>query len=141
MNVVLVALGPSAPGDAMVAGVQALQRAGARVVLVSRQPPSPSLLDALDAAGPVPPGGATAGVRSALAAALNRVPKVRLDPDRLPAAWRISRAPATRPLLDAAQVLVAVDRAAVPAVWLAARRHPQAAALSGLPAAVARYGT
>jgi len=138
VNVVLVALGPSAPGDGMVAGVQALRRGGARVVLVSRQPPSPRLLEVLDSALPLPAGGGAAA-RSAAAAALNRLPKVRIDPDRLAAAWRLSHDLSTRALLDGAQVLVAVDRAAIPAVWFAARRRPQAAALSGLPAAVARY--
>lgn len=140
MNVVLVALGPSVPGDGLVAGVESLRRAGASsVVLVHRRPPSPALVAVLDAAVPLPPPGPLGGLRAAVAGALNHLPKVRLDPDRLAAAVRVTRSTATRTLVTGADVLVAVDQAAIPAVWLAARRtNRSAAALSGLPAAVAR---
>jgi hypothetical protein len=131
MRVVLVAIGPSVPGDGLVAGVEALRRAGASVELISRQAPSAALAAVLDGITALPP----ARVRLAPV----RRGRLRLDPDRLPAALRLRRAPSTRALLAGADVVVAVDQAAIPAAWLAARRSPRVIALSGLPAAVTRY--
>jgi hypothetical protein len=68
-----------------------------------------------------------------------RLGKLRFSPDRLPGARRLVHHPYTRALVDEADVIVAVDQAALPAVWLAARRNPAAAVLNGTPAAVARF--
>jgi hypothetical protein len=114
----------------MVAGVEALQRAGASVELISRQAPSPALLAVLDGVTALPPARVRLGPV--------RLGRLRLDPDRLPAALRLPRAPSTRTVLAGADVVVAVDQAAIPAAWLAARRSPRVVALSGLPAAVTR---
>lgn len=144
MEVVLLALGPGAPGDGLVAGVTALQGAGARVCLICRHPPSPALADQLDGAVPLPAGRLAAAttrprVGGRTIALPGRLPAVRLDPDRLPAAVRLLRRRVTRELIGSADVVVAVDQAAIPAAWLAARRHPRLAALTGLPAAVNRW--
>lgn len=145
MTVLLIALGPSVPGDGLISGVRALQAAGHRVHLIHRCPPSPALAEVLDGVTPLPPGR----LRWRPVAA----GKLRLDPDRLPAARRLARHAGTRDLLREAEVLVAVDQAAIPAVWLAARRRARngktsragradnttgsgpVMALSGLPAA------
>ena len=130
--VVLVAMGPSTPGDGLVAGVQALQQAGHRVHLICRRAPSPAVEATVDAVTPLPASRLPLGRRPIA------LGKLRLDPDRLPGAVRLLRSPATRDLVRHADLLVAVDQAAIPAVWLAARRRPDVPALSGLPAAVAR---
>lgn len=136
MTVLLIALGPSIPGDGLISGVRALQAAGNRVHLIHRRPPSPALAEVLDGATPLPP--------ARLPWRPVAVSKLRFDPDRLPAARRLARDATTRDLLREAEVLVAVDQAAIPAVWLTARRRtrsgtprsaPLVAALSGLPAA------
>ncbi len=147
MNVVLVALGPTAPGDGLVGGVQALRQAGAGVHLVSRLRPTPGLVAVLETAAPLPVrsgsphplGGATLPLRYPGPARTVQRGKLRLCPDRLPAARRLLRHPFTAELIAAADVLVALDQAAIPAVWWAARRHRSAHALHGLPAAVARH--
>ncbi len=144
VEVVLVALGPAEPGDGLVAGVTTLQRAGARVTLICRHPPSPALAAQLDGAVPLPAGRLAAAttwarVGGRAIALPGPLPAVRLDPDRLPAAVRLLRHRRTRELIRSADVVVAVDQAAIPAAWLAARRHPHVSALSGLPAAVNRW--
>jgi len=139
-TVLLVAMGPSTPGDGLVAGVQALRQAGHRVHLVCRRAPSTAVEQAVDAVTSLPaPRLLRLGGRPIT------LGKLRLDPDRLPGAVRLLRSHATRDLVRRADVLVAVDQAAIPAVWLAARRarrrRPSGtvpAAVSGLPAAVAR---
>lgn len=136
MRLLLVAMGPSIPGDGLLAGVQALRAAGHRVELVSRRAPSPRLSAELDARTPLPgPRVQLPGIRAG---------KLRIDPDRLPGAWRLARHPSTREAVTTAEVLVAVDQAAIPAVWWAARRRarrgrPPLAALSGVPAAQNRF--
>jgi hypothetical protein len=135
MRVVLVAMGPSTPGDGMVAGVQALRAAGHRVHLVTRRPAAPTLAEVLDGVTPLPPPL----LPSRWAGRPLVAGRLRLDPDRLPGAVRVLRSRATREVLRTGEVLVAVDQAAIPAVWLAARRHRPRGALLGLPAAVARY--
>jgi len=140
MKVLLVAIGPSTPGDGLLNAVEALHRGGGTVHLVSRRPPTPALAAALDGITPLPLGRLASRVSwpFALPGALRRL---RFDPDRLPAAARLDRTAATRALLAACDVVVAVDQAAIPAVWLAARRHPRVTALNGVPAAVSRYGS
>jgi hypothetical protein len=144
MNVLLVAMGPSTPGDGMLAGVKALQQNGSRVELVSRRPASEALAAALDGVHALPPASAAAaaglgGLTQRLTSSSGALRRLRFDPDRLPGGLRLGRNAATRALIEAADVVVAVDQAAVPGVWLAARRHPSLVALSGLPAAVTRF--
>ncbi len=143
-RVLLVATGPSVPGDGLVAGVRALQQNGSRVELVSRHPACDALATTLDAVHALPGGPPRTGaLLRRLAAWLSDGSgpgrTLRLDPDRLPGALRLHRDPVTRALIEAADVVVAVDQAAVPAAWLAARRRPTLVALSGLPAAVTRF--
>lgn len=161
-SVLLLSLGAAEPGDALAAGVTALRRAGVRVHLVSRRPPSQLLLETLtsessdsessdgELLGGEAPGGVTALPPGRPTSVSNRLrgraitlpgplPALRLDPDRLPAAVRLVRHPATRSLVAAAGGVVAVDQAAIPAAWLAGRRHRRLVALNGLPAAVQRW--
>ncbi len=150
MNVLLIAMGPTPPGDNLISGVLALTRAGARVDLVSRHPPGPELAQALAGVHPLPAGrmsgapagGLSRGLSRRTATVVARLPgplrKLRLDPDRLPGAVRVLRRRASADLVAAADVVVALDAAAVPAAWLAAHRHRDLIALSGLPAAVNR---
>jgi len=143
VKVLLVAMGPTIPGDGLVAGVQALQRNGSHVELVSRRPASEALAAVLDGVHPLPSGPAAPGAgAAALTTLLSRLPgparKLRFDPDRLAGALRLNRDAATRSLVRTADVVVAVDQAAVPAVWWAARRRPSLIALNGVPAAVTR---
>ncbi len=142
MIVLLVAMGRTPPGEGLVAGIEALQRAGVTVDLLSRRPPTAELAERLNAVHAVPSGapsrlpvltGAGRGLPGPLA-------KVRLDADRLPGAVRVLRTASTRALLARADAVVAVDQAAVPLAWLALRRRPELVALSGLPAAVTRWG-
>jgi len=144
-SVVLIAAGASEPGDALIAGVAALRRAGARVTLVSRVPPSPALAQQLDDAVPLPAGRlprlGSGGSRAGVITLPGPLPSLRLDADRLPAAVRMLRHRTTRALLAAADGVVAVDQAAIPAAWLALRRHRRLVALSGLPAAVSRWAS
>jgi hypothetical protein len=127
-SVVLLSLGASAPGDALVAGVEQLRAEGAAVHLISRTPPAPALAGLLDGHVAVgrPGGGAV------------RVSKLRVDPHRLPGAVQAVLRGRSRSLLRTADVVVAVDAAALPATWLAARLNRRAVAVNGLPAALSR---
>jgi hypothetical protein len=137
MNILLVAM-RRPPGEGLSAGVEALRRRGARVDLLTRHPPADPLAAELDGVHLVPRSGPTASLGPlALPGPLR---KIRLDPDRLPGAVRVHRTASTRVLFDDADVVVALDDAAIPAVWLAARRRPGLVALNGLPAAVHRFG-
>jgi hypothetical protein len=129
-------MGPSTPGDGMVAGVGALRRAGHDVHLITRRPAAPSLIAVLDGVTPLRPPRL---LPASVAGRPLGVGRLRADLDRLPGALRLARTAATRSLLGSADVLVAVDQAAIPAVWWAARRHRPRAALLGLPAAVTRF--
>lgn len=136
MNIVLLGMGPTPPGEGLLTGVTALQGAGSPVSLVSRRPPAPDLAAHLEEVHALP--------RGRLSGLSGRQPpgplrRLRVDPDRLPGAVRLLRDATIRGLLDRADVLVAVDQAAIPAVWLAARRRPGLVVLSGLPAAVSRW--
>ncbi len=133
MTVILVAMGPTAPGDGLIAGVSSLRRAGHRVQLVTRHSPSDDLAAVLDDVTALPAGRTAARPIT--------VGKLRLDLDRLPGAARLNRAGWFARALTDGTVLVALDPAAVPAVWWAARRHPGVAAFNGLPAAVARFSS
>jgi hypothetical protein len=126
--VILLSLGASAPGDALVAGVEQLRSEGATVHLISRTPPAPALAALLDGHVPVsrPGGGAIT------------VSKLRVDPHRLPGALQAVLSGRPRTLVRAADALVAVDAAALPATWLAARVNRRAIAVNGLPAALSR---
>lgn len=127
-HVVLISLGAAAPGDALLAGVRRLRDHGTRVTLVSRVSPAPTLAAVLDEHRSIgqPVGGPL------------RIGKLRLDPHRLPGALAAVLSPRSGPLLRQADALVAVDAAALPAVWLAARVNRRALAVRGLPAALAR---
>ena len=127
-DVVLVSLGAAAPGEALLAGVRSLRAAGHEVTLVSRVSPVAALTEAVSERVAV---GRPRG--EVIAAG-----KVKLDPHRLPGAASVVFAPATRALVRSADVLVAVDAAALPAVWLAARVNRKAIAVNGLPAALTR---
>jgi hypothetical protein len=129
-RVILLSLGATPPGEALVAGVQDLRADGAEVRLVSRVAPAPALAATLDGTVRVgrPAGGAVA------------VGKLTVDPHRLPGAASVVLSIRTRRLLRTADVLVAVDAAALPAAWLAARLNRRALAVNGLPAALARLG-
>jgi len=129
--VVLVSLGAAAPGEALLAGVERLRAAGDPVHLVSRTPPTPALAAALS--GHVPVGRAGAGTITA--------GKLKLDPNRLPGAVAVVLRRRPRRLVRAADALVAVDAAALPATWLAARVNRRALAVNGLPAALTRLPT
>ncbi len=133
MTVILVAMGPTAPGDGLIAGVTSLRRAGHRVQLVTRHSPSADLATVLDDVTPMPAGRPASRPIS--------VGKLRLDLDRLPGAARLNHSEWFTGALTDGTVLVALDPAAVPAVWWAARRHRGVAAFNGLPAAVARYSS
>ena len=126
-RVVLVSLGAAAPGEALHAGVRSLRDAGHQVSLISRVPPVGALASAVDAQLPVGRPGGTL-----------QVGKGKLDPHRLPGAASVLLRRATRELVRSADVLVAVDAAALPAVWLAARVNRRAIAVNGLPAALTR---
>jgi hypothetical protein len=121
---VLVSLGPVAPGDALLAGVERLRADGASVWLLTRTPPVPALAAELNG-GLVRLGSLT---RTPLA-----VGKLRLDPNRLPGAVRLLLRRETRRLVRDAELIAAVDAAALPAVWLAARLNRRATATHGLP--------
>jgi hypothetical protein len=129
-SVVLVSLGPAAPGEALIAGVRQLRAAGAGVHLVSRVPPAGPLGEVVSGhtavgrarGGPVPLG------------------KLAFDPHRLPGAVRVVFGRRTRDLVRGADTLVAVDAAARPAIWLAGRLNRRALVVNGLPAALARLG-
>ena len=140
MKVLLFAMGPTPPGEAFVSGVTALHESGASVRLISRGAPAPALAALLDEVVVVPTRTRElrlpAGMR--LPRPLAPLRKLRADPGRLACAVRTSFGSRTRALVAAADVLVAVDEAAIPAVWLAARRNRSAAALDGVPAAVSR---
>lgn len=124
---VLVSLGTAAPGEALSAGVRELQARGHEVTLVSRTAPAAALAAALDARVAVGRPGGTL-----------QVSKLKLDPHRLPGAASVVLGRATRALMRRADLLVAVDAPALPAVWLAARLNRSAAAVNGLPAALTR---
>jgi hypothetical protein len=126
-SAVLVSLGAAAPGEALLAGVRELQVQGYVVTLVSRTAPTPALATALDGRSAVgrPGGTLQAG-------------KLKLDPHRLPGAASIVLGRSTRDLLRRADLLVALDAPARPAVWLSARLNRGAAAVTGLPAALTR---
>jgi len=127
-SVLLVSLGATAPGEALLAGVERLRADGAAVHLVSRVAPTAPLAAALDGRTAVgrPHGGPLAAG------------KLRVDPHRLPGAVRVALGRRTRAAVRAATALVAVDAAALPAVWLAARVNRSAIAVNGLPAALTR---
>jgi hypothetical protein len=126
--VVLVSLGVAEPGEALVAGVAQLREAGATVHLVSRVPAAGPL--AAVVTGETTVGSARGGPIAA--------GKLKADPHRLPGAVRVVYGRRTRGLIRAAGALVAVDAAALPATWLAARVNRRALAVNGLPAALAR---
>lgn len=131
-SVVLVSLGAAPPGQALLAGVQQLRADGSRVVLVSRTTPVPDLAEALDAhVGVGRP--ALAGLTGQL-----RIGKLLVDPHRLPGAAELLLRSTTRSLVRTADALVAVDAAALAAVWLAARVNRRAIAVNSLPAALNR---
>jgi len=97
---------------------------------VSRVPPAAALATAVDDVVAVGrPGG------EPLAAG-----RLTIDPHRLPGALALVGGRRTRRLVREADVLVAVDAAALPAVWWAARVNHGALAVNGLPAALARLG-
>jgi len=127
-RVVLVSLGPAAPGEALIDGVRRLREDGARIHLVSRVAPAAPLAAAVDGVIAVgrPGGGPLAAGR------------LKVDPHRLPGALAVVAGRRTRMLVRQADALVAVDAAALPAVWLAARVNRGALAVNGLPAALAR---
>jgi hypothetical protein len=125
---VLVSLGATAPAESLRAGVEQLQAAGHQVHLISRIPPEPAVAAVLD-------GQAEVGPK--LGRPL-RLAKIAIDPHRLPGAATILYGPATRALVRGADILIAADAAALPAVWLAARINRKALAVNGLPAALAR---
>ncbi|MDQ1286564.1 MAG: hypothetical protein QG622_129 [Actinomycetota bacterium] len=131
-SVVLVSLGATPPGEALLAGVHRLQETGHRVTLISRTPPVRDLAETLDLRVPVG--------RPVLlgAGGQQRISKIVMDPHRLPGATQILLDGTTRRLVTSADVLVAVDAAALPATWLAARVNRRAIAVNGLPAALAR---
>ncbi len=131
MKVLLVALSATPMGDELVRHVEALQRAGASVHLVSRAAPAPALVGVLD-------GRTAFGSPVAVRRLPGRLSKVRVEPNRLVDAVRLARGRRCRTLIASADALVAVDPTAVPAVWLAARRRPDAPAINGLAAAVTR---
>ena len=140
MNVLLLAMGQAAPGEALVAGVRALRGAGATVHLVSRAAPSPGLAAALDDVVVVGTRARELRLpgRVRLPRPLAPLRKLHADPGRLACAVRVCFGGRTADRVACADVLVAVDEAALPAVWLAARRNRSAAALDGVPAAVTR---
>jgi len=123
-HAVLVSLGPAAPGDALLAGVAALRASGATVHLLTRTPPVPALAAALN--------GDLVRLPSLRRAPL-AVGKLRLDPNRLPGAVRLLLRRETRRLVTDADLIAAVDVAALPAAWLAARLNRHATATHGLP--------
>jgi hypothetical protein len=127
-RVVLVSLGAAAPGEALLAGVEELSADGADVRLVSRTAPTPALAAAL--------AGRTALGRPGRGQVA--VGKLKVDPHRLPGALALVLSRRTRGLVRAADALVAVDAAALPAAWLAARVNRRAIAVNGLPAALTR---
>jgi hypothetical protein len=123
-RVVLVSLGAAPPGEALVAGVQQLRRAGAQVHLVSRVPQAAPLAVAVTARTAIGRGRVGPIVAG----------RLTLEPYRLPGALRVVFGRRTRSLVRAADLLVAVDAAALPATWLAARVNRRARAVRGLPA-------
>ena len=123
-HAVLVSLGPTPPGEALLADVARLQAAGRTVWLLTRTPPVPALAAALDN-GLVRLPSVT---RTPVA-----VGKLRLDPNRLPGAVRLLLRRQTRRLVTDADLIAAVDVAALPAVWLAARLNRHATATYGVP--------
>jgi len=133
-RVVLVSLGATAPGEALLAGVERLRADGATVHLLSRVGPASALAAALDGTSAV--GHGAIGRRSGGTISAG---KLKLDPHRLPGAARVVLGRRSRALLRGADALVAVDAAALPAVWLAARTvNRRAIAVNGLPAALTR---
>jgi hypothetical protein len=124
---VLVSLGSAAPGEALLAGVGELRERGHAVTLISRTPPAAALAAALDVRLSVGHPGGTL-----------QLGKLKLDPHRLPGAASVVLGRATRALTREADLLVAVDAAALPAVWLAAHLNRRAIAVTGLPAALTR---
>lgn len=131
MKVLLVALSATPIGEELVGHVEALQRSGASVHLVSRAAPARALAAVLD--GRTALGGPVVVWR--LPGPLS---KVRIEPNRLVDAVRLARGRRCRSLVASADALVAVDGTAVPSVWLAARRQPDVHAIQGLAAAVTR---
>jgi hypothetical protein len=129
MNVVLVALSSTAPGQSVHTSVEALRQSGVAVHLVSRTPPAPDLASALN-------GYTSVGRPVSPWHLPGRLHKIRIEPNRLVDAIALQRRRGARELLAAADVIVALDATAVPAVWLAARRGPDAVALNGMPAAM-----
>ena len=131
MKVLLVALSATPMGDELVGHVEALKRVGASVHLVSRAAPVPALDAVLD-------GRTAIGAPVAIRRLPGPLSKVRVEPNRLVDAVRLARGRRYRALVASADALVAVDQTAVPAVWLAARRRPDALAIQGLATAVTR---
>lgn len=129
-SAVLVSLGDAAPAEVLRADVERLREQGFRVHLVSRVAPAPALAEVLDGHTAVgrPRGGTL------------HLGKIRIDPHRLPGAVRVVLGRSTRAVARDADVLVAVDAAALPATWLAARLNRRALAVNGLPAAITRIG-
>jgi hypothetical protein len=129
-SAVLVSLGEAAPAEALRADVEQLRRQGYRVHLISRVTPAPALAEALDGHTAVgrPRGGTL------------HLGKIKADPHRLPGAVRVVLGRSTRMVVRDADALVAVDAAALPAAWLAARLNRRALAVNGLPAAITRIG-
>jgi hypothetical protein len=130
--VVLVSLGSAPPGEALLAGVAQLRTAGLPVHLISRVPPAPALAALLTSRVAAGRSRSRAGGREL------RAGKLKVDPHRLPGAIGLQLNGRTRGLLADAVALVAVDAAALPAVWLAARRNRHAIAVNGLAAALTR---
>lgn len=108
---VLVVAARHASDDAIEAHAAALRAAGAEVTTVDLRPA----------------GLAARGARSALRA-------VRETTDSWAAARRLT--PEHRRLLAQAELVVAADRAAVPAVWRARRWNPRADLVNGVPGAL-----
>lgn len=112
---VLVVAARHASDDAIAAHADALRAAGTDLTVVDLRPPRL----------------AERGARSALRA-------VRETTDSWAAARRLTRE--HRRQLAHADVVVAADKAAVPAVWRARRWNPRADLVNGVPAALQLLG-